>query len=449
MPLTYAICEHIIFWPGRENIIEFCHLTFIKLIMVMYAKFLFGARFLAISGFCLLAVLLSGCQKQDTPIENDPIETDGDVQIDDYFAPHANDGTYGRCTYFGEQFNESSKGCCGSQPYLAPHVSEWLKIQKQAALQLRLGNSVPNAIVYRCSNYRVDGVSIDQCGGLGDRWSGITATFILAVALKKPFFMDNYFPDALHNYLLPRRQCDGSVFVDWIWPRSSRLKHNRTVYYLRDQTVDKYYLRNLTGNPHYNPDHAFWRQKSNGKATLFKNLPSFVEAIKKENETVYLTANWWYAGSPATGYERQLGYLFSQNMSAIFFHASIFRSMFELLFEPSRFVQTAIQVIAKKTGLSDNGSCKLGFDGTRSQYSFSDSAFVSTFSSAFVFGPSIYPFCKPWVSLHVRVGDQIFSDPSKSLASSVAVDEFFSCAESFQSKFGSDMLVLLVGEKQH
>ena len=108
--------------------------------------------------------------------------------------------------------------------------------------------------------------------------------------------------------------------------------------------------------------------------------------------------------------------------------------MFELLFEPSRSVQIAIEVIARGTGLIHNGSCRIGFDGNQFPYGF---------TSVFSFGSPSFPFCKPWVSLHIRGGDSNFKDNLSAREVPLA-SEFFSCGKSFQQQYGSNMSVMLV-----
>ncbi len=64
---------------------------------------------------------------------------------------------------------------------------DW-EYQQQLALRNRTG---AKAVVWSCR---------EHCGGLGDRWKGLLTSFMLALVLRRAFFIDNEVPVPLRNY---------------------------------------------------------------------------------------------------------------------------------------------------------------------------------------------------------------------------------------------------------
>lgn len=56
---------------------------------------------------------------------------------------------------------------------------------------LALRNGIDKAVVWSCRQH---------CGGLGDRWRGLLTSFMLALILRRAFFIDNEMPVPLRNY---------------------------------------------------------------------------------------------------------------------------------------------------------------------------------------------------------------------------------------------------------
>merc|ERR1719329_378221 len=77
-------------------------------------------------------------------------------------------------------------GQCWLQPYIDFHAD--------AVKSLRNGHCVPS-LVYVCEK---------NCGGIGDRMSGIISAFYLAVALDRAFFIDYKSPFPLTETLVPK-----------------------------------------------------------------------------------------------------------------------------------------------------------------------------------------------------------------------------------------------------